>query len=97
MGTYGDRAGVLSDLWRLPRSAGPSEVETLRFIEDEHLFGIGIGFIDATLLLSTRLTPNTSLWTRDKRLLTVAERLGLAAEAAHRGGEGGSDETPRRP
>ena len=36
-------------------------------------------FVDACLLASARLTPGAALWTRDKRLQSVAEGLALAA------------------
>ena len=55
--------------------AGDDEV--LRLIGQETLFGAGIGYVDAQLLASTRLTTNTTLWTRDKRLLAIAARLEL--------------------
>lgn len=63
------------------RVARPAEV--MAFIERHDLHGAGIGYVDAHLLVSTRLTPETALWTRDKRLLAVAERLSLAARLAH--------------
>jgi hypothetical protein len=44
------------------------------------LAGLGIGYVDVHLLASTRLTAGSSLWTRDKRLSSVAERLGVATE-----------------
>jgi hypothetical protein len=50
----------------------------LRFIDDESLAGLGIGYIDAHLLAPTRLTPEASFWTRDRRLLEVAKRLSLS-------------------
>jgi hypothetical protein len=55
----------------------------LHFIGRHALFGLGIGYVDAHLLASVRLTAGATLWTRDKRLLGVAERLGLAADRLH--------------
>ncbi len=52
--------------------------DVLELITRHKLFGLGIGYIDAHLLASTRLTPETKLWTRDKHLLAAAEYLGLA-------------------
>jgi predicted nucleic acid-binding protein len=52
-------------------------------IERERLFGLGIGYVDAHLLASVRLTDEASLWTRDKRLAAVAERLAVAAKIFH--------------
>ena len=52
--------------------------EFLDFIETNALYGLGIGYVDAHLLASVRLSPGALLWTRDKRLQQVAERFGLA-------------------
>jgi hypothetical protein len=41
---------------------------------------LGIGFADAHLLAAVKLTPGVRLWTRDRRLATVADRLGLGKE-----------------
>ena len=49
----------------------------MTFIERLKLHGRGVGYVDAHLLASARLSGD-ALWTRDKRLLTVAEELGLA-------------------
>ena len=48
--------------------------------ETRHLFGLGIGYVDAHLLAATLLTTDASLWTRDKRLAAVATRHGLAPD-----------------
>jgi len=68
---------MLKGLWQLEIAY---DQEVLDFIEQHGLFGIGIGYIDAHLLASLRLTPRTKLWTRDKRLAAAARRLGLAAD-----------------
>jgi predicted nucleic acid-binding protein len=57
--------------------AEDEEVQVL--IARGRLAGSGIGYVDAHLLAAIRLMPGTSLWTRDRRLATVAERLGVAA------------------
>jgi predicted nucleic acid-binding protein len=44
---------------------------------------LGIEYVDAHLLAAVRLTAGAALWTRDKRLLGVAQRLGLAAGRLH--------------
>jgi hypothetical protein len=54
-----------------------SDDEVLRRIEQEALHGAGIGYVDAQLIAATRLTPDTALWTSNKRLSTVTTRLGL--------------------
>lgn len=66
-----------------PRAIAARDDEVLRLIERERLFGLGLGYVDAHLLASVRLTPRTFLWTRDKRLSAVAERLSLAARETH--------------
>ena len=42
------------------------------------LFGLDIGLIDVHLLASTRLAIDARLWTRDKRLMVVADRFNIA-------------------
>jgi predicted nucleic acid-binding protein len=69
---------ILSDLANLPQAARASDDEVLQFITRHALAGAGIGYVDAHLLASARLTPDASLWTRDRRLQACAERLGLA-------------------
>ena len=51
---------------------------------DRHaLFGRGISYVDAHLLAAARLTSGSRLWTRDRRLQTLAIELGLAAALSH--------------
>jgi hypothetical protein len=40
--------------------------------------GRGIGYIDVHLLASAILADTAMLWTRDKRLATIADELGCA-------------------
>lgn len=79
LGHLSHRAEVLLRLHWLPRAVIADTGEVLRFIERHKLIGTGIGYVDAHLLVSCRLTADTLLWTRDKRLLAVAARLSLAA------------------
>ena len=79
LGNLARRHEILHELGRLPHAVVADDAEVLHFIERNRLFGIGIGFIDAHLLASVRLTPGARLWTRDRRLAAAAERLGLAA------------------
>jgi predicted nucleic acid-binding protein len=81
LGILKERDLVISALQYLPRVATATDEEVLRFIDACALPGAGIGYVDAHLLAAARLTPGTALWTRDKRLLTVAKGLGLAADA----------------
>ena len=47
------------------------------FVSQETLFGTGIGFADAHLLLTCKLNPDAKLVTRDKRLAGEAKRLAI--------------------
>ena len=51
----------------------------MALIGSERLYGLGVGFVDVHLIAATRLTPGVRLWTLDKQLATVADRLGLGA------------------
>jgi len=80
LGRLADRRQVLGLLANLPSATIASEGEVLLLIEQQELAGSGIGYVDAQLLASTRLTPDAQLWTDDKRLTKVAVRLGVAAD-----------------
>lgn len=71
---------MIDDLNALPRAVVASVDEVLNFITDRKLPGLGIGYVDAHLLAAAALTPETSVWTRDKRLLAAAQSLSLATE-----------------
>jgi predicted nucleic acid-binding protein len=77
LGGLNRRREILGLLDALPPSIVASEDEVLALIEREQLSGTGIGYIDAGLLAAARLTPDTTIWTRDRRLEEVAARLGL--------------------
>ena len=83
LGNLRDRNAVLNALQGLPQAVVATDDEVMRFIGQEILFGIGIGYVDAHLLASVRLSQGASLWTRDKRLIAAATRLGLSASLAH--------------
>lgn len=70
---------ILPLLHRLPGIIVASDQEVLGFIAANALNGSGIGYIDAHLLASARLAAGSSVWTRDRRLGGVAERMGLAS------------------
>jgi len=68
----------LLTLWtNLPGVVEASHAEVLFFLEENQLMGRGIGYIDLHLLASVALSPDTHLWTRNKRLYTVAAELKL--------------------
>lgn len=80
LGNLRRRALILEALRDLPRATLATDHEVLQFIDGEGLFGKGIGYVDAHLLASVRLTAGASLWTRDKRLLAAAGRLAMATD-----------------
>jgi len=73
-------AEMIDDLNKLPKATVASADEVLRFISNRKLPGSGIGYVDAHLLAAAALTPETFIWTRDRRLLAAAQSLSLAAE-----------------
>jgi predicted nucleic acid-binding protein len=80
VGNIRKREAVLRELQELPHATVASDSEVLRLIEHHQLFGRGLGYIDAHLLASIRFVPGGSLWTRDRRLQTVAEQLSLSSK-----------------
>ncbi len=79
LGNLRQRDAILQSLQDLPPAVMAGDSEVLGFIERNARFGLGIGYIDAQLLASARLSA-AHLWTHDKRLHEVAVRLGLAAQ-----------------
>lgn len=72
------RAQTLGDLALLTHVQQATMGEVQEFIEREKLYGLGCGLVDVSLLASTIITPDTKLWTMDKRLNDLAERFGVA-------------------
>ena len=79
LGQLRQREIVLKSLQALPQVTVAADAEVFRFIERHALFGRGIGYVDVCLVAAASLTPNTWLWTNDKKLGAVASDLGLAA------------------
>jgi predicted nucleic acid-binding protein len=75
LGNLPKRDEVIEDLTDLPHIGAATDEEVLHLIEVHRLYGTGIGYVDAHLLAAVRISPGTSLWTRDRRLAAVAERL----------------------
>jgi predicted nucleic acid-binding protein len=51
--------------------------DVLTLIGQKDLGGSGIGYVDAHLLASCLLMGNCLLWTNDRRLAVVAQKLGV--------------------
>ena len=78
LGSLQQRAEVLDAMQNLPMAAVASNDEVLAFISTHALYCMGIGYVDAHLLASSRLSPAARLWTLDKRLQTAAHHMRMA-------------------
>ena len=76
-GNLRDRDEVLDLLARLPSAPMATEREAHALLDRHALAGRGIGWIDVHLLAATALAAPARLWTLDRRLATVAEKLKL--------------------
>ena len=76
-GTLKKRKEILALLRALPMATEVDYEETLEFIEFNQLMGKGIGFIDVTLLASSRLSA-LQLWTNDNKLKEAAHKLNVS-------------------
>jgi predicted nucleic acid-binding protein len=79
LGGLQQRDVFLQRLRELPSALVASTEEVLALILENELQGSGVGYVDANLLASVRMTPEARIWTRDLKLAAVAERLAVAA------------------
>lgn len=79
MGNPRNRQTIFESLQALPKARIADHEEVLAFVEQNKIYGTGVGYVDAHLLAAVRLTPPTTLWTTDRKMAGVAERLGLLA------------------
>lgn len=77
MGNLANRQRTLEDFAKLPEISVATHEEVLFFIEHHQLMGTGIGYIDAHLLTASVLHDTTQLWTRDRRMMAVANELDI--------------------
>lgn len=77
-GMLKDRDRTLAGLSDLPQVIPAADDEVLALIERQRLFGRGVGLVDLHLVASTLLTPGTRLWTLDRRLLRLTQKLNIA-------------------
>jgi predicted nucleic acid-binding protein len=80
MGSLRNRPTIIEDMSELPMALSAEDHEVLALVDRYKIHGRGIGYVDAHLLASVRLSQGASLWTRDRRLHAVAEENGLAAD-----------------
>ena len=77
-GNLPNRYDVLEHLEGLPQVSVVTHDEVLFFIEHHRLMGSGIGYVDAHLLASSVLHGTTRVWTRDRRMTTIADELNIS-------------------
>jgi predicted nucleic acid-binding protein len=80
LGSLRDRSAILGLLADLPGIPTATHAEVLHLVESHALYGSGLSLVDAHLLAGLRLSAVVRLWTRDRRLLSAAERLAVAAD-----------------
>jgi predicted nucleic acid-binding protein len=76
-GNIRNRTEILSLLQNLPTCIEADHAEVMQLVEKRKLMGRGIGYIDAHLLAAAMITPSARLWTRDRRLSTIASECGV--------------------
>ena len=77
LGSLPNRHKTLADLELLPQVRTADSNEVLGMVESRSLFRKGLGFVDAHLIAATLITPGTVLWSRDKRLRSTAQTMGI--------------------
>ena len=78
-GNIRNRTEILSLIKILPLVTEATNEEVLQFIEQNHLMGKGLGYIDVHLCASAVLT-GVPMWTYDRRLNEAIEELGIRYE-----------------
>lgn len=76
-GNLPDRANTLQLLQALPAVQMAQETEVMFFIEKHRLMRCGIGYVGMHFLAATALSA-CRIFTRDKRLQVLADKLNLA-------------------
>ncbi|ROH88177.1 type II toxin-antitoxin system VapC family toxin [Pseudomethylobacillus aquaticus] len=82
-GNLKNRHEVLGLLRNLTSATEAKHEEVLQLIERYSLMGKGISLVDVHLLAACMLTAETRLWTRDRRLASIAQAMDLGFIAAH--------------
>lgn len=77
-GNLKPRDEILEMLAVLPAAPLAQDHEVLYFLNANQFYRQGIGYVDAHILSSVALLRTATLWTRDKRLSHLAQKIGLA-------------------
>lgn len=83
LGNLPRRQKFLSDLQDLQTVPVAETAEVMILIEANALYGSGIGWADANLLASILTDGRHRLWTKDRRLLGLANRFNVAFSPVH--------------
>jgi predicted nucleic acid-binding protein len=75
-GNITNRQEILSLLRALPGAKIGEEKEVLLFIEKHQLYGKGLGYIDAHLMVSSLLSKSL-FWTFDNKLKKASKQFGI--------------------
>lgn len=75
LGALRNRAQVISRLMAIKQTVVADHADVMILIDRHSLGSAGIGYVDAHLLASTKLSEGSRLWTRDRRLSDAATRL----------------------
>lgn len=76
-GNIAQREQILDLLHALPSAKTATDEEVLQFMDIRRLYGKGLRWIDVLLFASARLS-RMPLWTKDRRLASVATRMNAA-------------------
>jgi predicted nucleic acid-binding protein len=79
LGSLRDRSKTIALLDLLPHVQVAQLNEVRALIDARRLYALGMGLIDVHLIASILISPPILLWTRDKQLRRVAERLCIHA------------------
>ncbi|WP_017325395.1 type II toxin-antitoxin system VapC family toxin [Synechococcus sp. PCC 7336] len=79
IGSFKNRQLLLKRWQALPSIQPATSDQVLVLLDTHQLMGRGVGWIDLHLLTAVSLVGDAELWTRDKRLKTIAESLSLTS------------------
>jgi predicted nucleic acid-binding protein len=82
VGSLRDWDATIEALDALPRIRAAGEHAWRDTVRRHRLAGSGLGFVDCHLVAALGAAPDTRLWTRDRKLSDVAERLSMRADLA---------------
>jgi predicted nucleic acid-binding protein len=80
LGMVANRPALMETFSDLPQAKVATPGEVLVVIDRHRLYGRGIGYVDGHLIASALLMIETRIWSRDRRLMTIAGELGIAAD-----------------